>query len=245
MPRKPRMFLPGHPAHLVQRGHNRQPVFFAEEDYLAYQSFLSQAIERYDCALHAYVLMTNHVHLLMTPSSETGISQALQYTGQRYVPYINKKYERSGTLWEGRFRASIIDSNTYLLACYRYIEMNPVRAGMVTAPEAYRWSSYACNAGTGEDPLVTPHSRYAALGTTRDECTRNYRRLFKAADDGNELQLIREHTRSGTPMGDDKFRDEIENTLSVRTGQPQRGRPEKPLADPLPLDQSISGQKGL
>ena len=130
MPRKPRFFVPGYAAHVIQRGNNRQKIYFDEEDYGHYLSLLGKARERYSCAIHAYVLMTNHAHLLITPEDKTAISQVMQYVGRHYVPYINKKYTRTGTLWEGRFRASIVDSAAYLLACYRYIELNPVRPGM-------------------------------------------------------------------------------------------------------------------
>ena len=143
MPRKPRSYLPGVPAHVVQRGNNRNACFFADEDYLFYRECLSEGLRRYEVRLHAYVLMTNHVHLLLTPSDETGISCLLQHVGRLYVLYINKTYRRSGTLWEGRHKASLVDAENYLLACYRYIEMNPVAARMVEAPDQYQWSSYA------------------------------------------------------------------------------------------------------
>jgi len=133
MPRKPRFFLPDIPAHLVQRGNNRQAVFYDEADYRAYLEWLVEGAKRYGCAIHAYVLMTNHVHLLAAPMERESLSGLLQYVGRRYVPYINHTNGRSGTLWEGRFKASIVDVSEYLLACYRYIELNPVRAGMVGA----------------------------------------------------------------------------------------------------------------
>ncbi len=227
VPRKPRMFIPGLPAHIVQRGNNRQPIFFEQDDYATYLSFLAEAIDRYDCALHAYVLMTNHVHLLITPDGEQAISRTMQYIGRYYVPYINNKYERSGTLWEGRFKASIIDSDTYLLACYRYIEMNPVRAEMVAEPADYPWSSHACNAFSREDALVTAHPRYLSLGTTARDCAANYQRLFIEQGEPLQLDEIRLHTQSGTPLGDQRFRQKIEDALSVPTGQVSRGRPEK------------------
>ncbi len=227
MPRKPRMFIPGLPAHVVQRGNNRQAIFFEQDDYLVYLSFIAEAIDRYGCNLHAYVLMTNHVHLLMTPLNDGAISRSLQSTGRHYVPYINNKLGRTGTLWEGRFKASIIDSDNYLLACYRYIEMNPVRAGMVTQPGSYRWSSHACNAFAREDCLVTPHAKYSSLGTTATERAQKYRRFFDEQGDERGQEEIRLHTQSGTPLGNQRFRDEIEASLRVRAGQVSRGRPEK------------------
>ena len=131
MPRKPRFFVPGLAAHVIQRGNNRQAIFFETADYELYLSLVCEGRDRYGCSIHAYVLMTNHVHLLLTPMEKSSVSRMMQYVGRHYVPYINAKYARSGTLWEGRFQASIVDSASYLLACYRYIELNPVRAGMV------------------------------------------------------------------------------------------------------------------
>lgn len=244
MPRKPRMFLPDLPAHIVQRGNNRQPIFFEDEDYVAYLSFIAAAALRYGCMIHAYVLMTNHVHLLLTPSSGTAISQALQYTGRHYVPYVNRKYQRTGTLWEGRFKASIVDSSEYLFACYRYIEMNPVRAGMVLHPANYRWSSHACNGLGAEDPVVSPHSQYLTLGAKRSDRARNYRLLFEGLNDDVVLDEIRLHTQSGTPLGDQRFQKQIEQALSVTAGYVLRGRPEARIECPL-ISPTKPIQKGL
>jgi REP-associated tyrosine transposase len=130
MPRKPRMFVPGLPAHIIQRGNNRQAIFFKASDYRRYLTLLHEARDRYGCAINAYVLMTNHVHLLLTPDETTSVSRIMQYVGRKYVPYINLKYGRSGTLWEGRFKASLVQSSRYLLACYRYIELNPGYKGV-------------------------------------------------------------------------------------------------------------------
>jgi putative transposase len=159
MARKPRIALAGYAQHVVQRGNNRQATFFAEADYRYYLDCLAEASAKYDCALHAYVLMTNHVHLLVTPNQTDGIARMMQSVGRRYVQYVNYCNKRSGTLWEGRYKASLVQSERYLLVCSRYIELNPVRAGMVTRPEAYRWSSYRANA-LGEwvfRPNVTAH----------------------------------------------------------------------------------------
>src|SRR5690348_7286923 len=157
MPRKPRFQVPGVPAHVVQRGNNRQAIFFESSDYAAYLNWLREGLKRYGCELHAYALMTNHVHLLMTPDSRDAISRTMQYVGRHFVPYINFSYGRTGTLWEGRYKASLVQEEHYLLLCMRYIEMNPVRAGMVKSPSHYRWSSYRSNAQGQEDPLVTAH----------------------------------------------------------------------------------------
>ena len=146
MPRKPRMYLAGVPCHVVQRGNNRDTCFFADDDCQFYQEALGDACRRYPVDVHAYVLMTNHVHLLMTPHTIEGVSRVMQSLGRRYVQYINRAYRRCGTLWESRHKASLVDAEQYLLACYRYIELNPVAARVVKHPSDYRWSSFACNA---------------------------------------------------------------------------------------------------
>ncbi len=149
MPRKPRFFLAGVPVHIVQRGNNRQLIFFDTADYRKYLGWLKEGSERYGCTIHAYVLMTNHVHLLATPGDADAVSRMMQYVGRRYVPYINHAYGRSGTLWEGRFKSNAIDTEAYLMTCMRYIELNPVRAKVVEAPDDYPWSSYGSN-GLGQ-----------------------------------------------------------------------------------------------
>ena len=146
MPRRPRLQAPGLPVHIIQRGNNRQACFFAEEDMQLFLEHLAKLAKRFRCALHAYVLMTNHFHLLLTPEFASGPSLLMKFLGQRYVQYVNRTYKRSGSLWEGRFRASLVQTEQYLLSCYRYIEMNPVRANMVKHPQDYQWSSYAANA---------------------------------------------------------------------------------------------------
>ena len=179
MPRVPRNVLPGHPHHVIQRGNNRSPIFVAEEDYVYFKHILSKACQMHDCQIHAYVLMTNHVHFAMTLGREDSLPKVLQSLGRRYVQYFNNTYQRTGTLWEGRYKATIIDSESYLLTCYRYIELNPVRANMVTHPGEYRWSSYACNALGQDDLLVKPHSLYQALGSSEHQRQFAYRGLFE------------------------------------------------------------------
>jgi putative transposase len=229
MPRKPRFFLPGVPAHIVQRGHSREPVFFEDSDYRAYLDWLQEAAERYNCAIHAYVLMTNHVHLLATPESKDGVSRMMQYVGRRYVPYINYTYGTSGSIWEGRYKASLVSDEQYLLTCMRYIELNPVRANMVNAPGHYRWSSYRCNAQGRRDALVTEHSLYTQIGKTPASRCDAYRALFKAHIDETQLKDIRAAWQTGTPLGNDFFKQKIEQKLQTRVGQDRRGRPAAPL----------------
>ena len=232
MPRKPRFYLPGVPVHVVQRGHSREPVFFETGDYQAYLHWLQEASERYDCAIHAYVLMTNHIHILATPKKQDSISLMMQYTGRRYVPYINHSYGTSGTIWEGRYKSSMIHDEEYLLTCMRYIELNPVRANMVKSPGAYRWSSYGKNARGKPNTLVQSHSLYQALGRTEKQRQEAYRALFKAHLEEKDLKDIRASWQTGTPLGNDYFRQKIEAKLECKVGQARRGRPKKG-SDPL------------
>ena len=227
MPRKPRFFLPDVPVHIVIRGNNRQVVFAEDTDYLAYLEWLGEGLEYSQSRLHAYVLMGNHVHLLVSASTPSNLSKLPQYVGRKYVPFFNHKYGRTGTIWEGRFKASSIDSEHYLLACYRYIEMNPVRANMVESPENYRWSSYGINALGHKTEFVTPHSLYQQLGRNEAQRQTNYRELFADAQDSNLLGEIRASVQTGTPLGNDKFKSEVEKLLGMKVGQSRRGRPEK------------------
>lgn len=229
MPRKPRFFLPDMPAHIVQRGHSREPVFFEDNDYHAYRNWLSEAAARYDCAIHAYVLMTNHIHILATPTDKQGISRMMQYIGRRYVPYINYTYGTSGSIWEGRYKASLIHDEQYLLTCMRYIELNPVRANMTKTPGQYRWSSYRANGQGKEDKLITPHPLYLALGKTKPSRLEAYKALFKAHIDEAELKDIRAAWQTGTPLGNEYFKEKIERKLKSKVGQARRGRPKRAL----------------
>ncbi len=225
MPRKRRFFLANVPVHIVQRGRSREPVFFDDGDCSAYLHWLAEASERYDCAIHAYVLMTNHVHILATPSKEDGLSKMMQYLGLRYVPYINHRYNMSGSIWEGRFKASLIDSDEYLLTCMRYIELNPVRANMVKQVRSYRWSSYGANALGRSDTLVQAHSVYQALAKTRKQRLDTYKALFKLGIEREEMMSINNAWRTGTPLGNDRFKANIEQVLQRKVGQNRRGRP--------------------
>lgn len=225
MPRKPRFYLPGVPAHLVQRGNNRQAVFFSDEDYQAYLGWLQEGSSLYGCAIHAYVLMTNHVHLLVTPDSADAISRLIQYVGRKYVSYVNHIYDRSGTLWEGRHKGSVIEDGSYLLACMRYIELNPVRAGMTETPGEYRWSSYRENAFGEKSGLLTRHTLYRKLGNHDEARAQAYRELFSNALAPDQLHQLRAAVQTGTPLGNDRFREQIEQATGKRAGQMRRGRP--------------------
>jgi putative transposase len=224
MPRKPRMYIAGIPSHVIQRGNNRGACFYSDQDYHFYLDCLGDACRRYKVSLHAYVLMTNHVHLLMTPSDANGISRVMQSLGRRYVQYINQEYCRSGTLWEGRHKASLVDAENYLLACMRYIEMNPVRAGMVAHPAEYPWSSYRMNGQSEHDPIVTKHECYSRLADTKEVRCRCYRDLFSQLD-SDDIHAIRRALEYSFPLGDEKFILQIETALRRKLGYAKQGRP--------------------
>lgn len=211
----------------MQRGNDRQPTFYAPVDYAAYKDFLRRAADQHRCRIHAYVLMTNHVHLLVTPDSSEGIPRLMQSLGRRYVRYINDSYRRTGTLWEGRYKACLIQADCYLLGCQRYIELNPVRAGMVETPAQYPHSSHGHNATGTPDPLVTPHPVYTAMGGIPEERRQAYRALFVATPESGIADHIRQTTSSCHVLGNERFKDEIEAILarSVRPGT--TGRPRK------------------
>jgi putative transposase len=221
MPRRARITVAGVPHHVVQRSHNRQATFFADEDYLAYRHSLKEGAQRYHCAIHAYVLMTNHFHLLVTPANEDGLSRPMRFLGSRYVQYVNFVYRRRGTLWEGRFKSSLVDQEQYLLTCYRYIELNPVRANMVGQPQDYRWSSYASHALGKPDDLIDDHPLYLVLGNAAEKRSAAYRALFRYQLDEAAVMEIRESLNKGLAVGAERFKDQIDGAVarSVRPGQ--------------------------
>ena len=227
MPRPPRICIPGLPHHVVQRGNNRNATFYDHGDYEKYLTLLGEAAEKHGSAIHAYVLMTNHVHLLITPSSSDGLSLTMQTLGRRFVTYINKSYGRTGTLWEGRFKCSVIDSDHYCIACHRYIDLNPVRAGMVEDPVNYPWSSCRNNARGYSSGLLTPHASYLQLGTTKNARAARYHALIAGAPHESSMQDIRHGITKGLPVGSDQFRAEIEKHLGRRLGKRKVGRPAK------------------
>ena len=231
MARLGRYFLPDQPLHVIQRGNNRAPIFFHPEDYGRYRDWLAAAAAEQGCAVHAYVLMTNHVHLLVTPASADGLPRLMQSLGRRYVRYINAAYRRTGTLWEGRYRAAPIDSEAYFLACCRYIEMNPVRAKMVAHPRDYRWSSYAAHARGTHDVLVEDHPLYRALGASVAERQKAYRALFRAALEAEFLDALRAATNGGWALGGARFKRQVEKVAGRRAAPLAKGRPAKTRAD--------------
>ena len=200
MARLPRLYLPGVPQHIIQRGINRQDCFISDKDFAAYAHWLDQSARRYQVAVHAWVFMTNHVHILATPQTEQGVSRMMQATGRHYVRYFNHTYGRTGTLWEGRFKSCLVDAEDYLLACHRYIELNPVRAGMVAVPEDYTWSSYKANGFGKQMKLWTPHHVYIELGATIRERATAYRESFAGHVDDRLFSQIRKATNRGMAL---------------------------------------------
>lgn len=223
VPRKRRICPPGLPVHVVQRGNNRQVCFADEADLKAYAHWLREATEKYAVAVHAWVLMTNHVHLLLTPSSPEGVSRCMQYLGRYYVRRFNYRYQRTGTLFEGRFKSSIVQRCEYLLACQRYIELNPVRAGMVPDPADYSWSSYRAHAFGKAVGLWTPHPEYLALADMPRARQAAYRRFFQAELSQQMVTHIREALNQGLVLGNDRFRREVEELTGQRQQHRKRG----------------------
>jgi len=225
MARKPRFIFPGVPQHIVQRGNNRKSCFFSTDDYLYYLQELKKAASRNKVAVHAYVLMTNHVHLLATPQEDYGITHMMQDLGRKYVSYINRTHARTGTLWEGRYKASLVDSDAYLFTCMHYIELNPVRAGMVDDPGSYKWSSYMGNALGQKNVLIQPHPLYQALSDTGAGRANAYRELMHGYLGDNQLDEIRIAMNRELVLGRENFKDKVERMLNRQARPLKRGRP--------------------
>lgn len=232
MPRRARCYIPGLPYHIVQRGNNREACFIEPDDYSFYLELWQQSSRRNGVRVHAYCLMTNHIHVFATPDKAPALSNAMRVIGSRYAQYINHKYGRTGTLWEGRHRSSLVQSDKYLLICSRYIELNPVRTGLVTHPDEYPWSSHKANAW-GDDSWLTPHEEYMKLGAVTEERTQAYRELFKHPLSEEELNLIRKAIHYSQPVGDSRFCAQIASNHGIRIGQMKRGRPKKKRPDEL------------
>ena len=218
MPRRRRQCPPGFPVHVVQRGNNRQICFASESELKAYANWLREGAEKFDIDVHAWVFMTNHVHLLLTPNGPDSISRCMQHLGRNYVRYFNDRHSRSGTLFEGRFRSNVVQTTEYLLACQRYIELNPVRAGMVRDPADYGWSSYRAHAFGRQVRMWKPHFEYLALGRTRALRASVYRRFFSQQLSGQVITDIRDSLNTGLALGNNRFKQQVEKL----TGQPQR-----------------------
>lgn len=213
MARPPRLDLPGIPQHIVQRGNNRMPCFFDAEDRHGYLALLQHGLGRYHVALHAYVLMTNHVHLLVTPAEPRAVSRLMQNLGRAYAQCFNARHGRSGTLWQGRFKSCLVDSDSYVLRCYRYIDLNPVRARMVQAPAAHRWSSYRGNSGARHDPLLTPHPAYLRLAGDAGQRGVAYQAVVRESLSDGELADIRSYLQQQRALGPPAFQRRVECEL--------------------------------
>lgn len=241
MPRRARLRAAGIALHVIQRGNNRAACFYATDDYTYYLEHLDRFARRFRCAIHAYVLMTNHVHLLLTPEVADSASMLMKYLGQHYVQNVNQRYGRTGTLWEGRFKSCLAQSQTYVLECYRYVELNPVRAGMVAHPGQYRWSSYTANADGAASAMLTPHSEYLALGASCASRYEAYRALVAEEVDPTMTCAIRESTNGNVALGTAHFQAEVETMLQRRA---RRGVPGRPRAgDTTQADGAHGGSK--
>jgi len=225
MARLPRIDPAGIPEHVIQRGNNRQACFKQGQDYAIYANYLAQYADEFSVSIHAWVFMTNHVHLLLTPSFRGGVSKMMQALGRRYVRYFNRRNQRSGTLWEGRFRASLVESERYFLTCQRYIELNPVRAGMVEGPSRYRWSSYHCHALGEQWKMHSPHEQYLNLHQDTEARLAVYRELVSEKIDTRLIDETRAAVNKGLALGSDRFKEEIEALYGRRVTAAQMGRP--------------------
>ena len=227
MPRPPRIDLPGVPQHVVIRGNNRSDLFRTDNDRMLFLRYLRHAAGSTRSQIHAFALMSNHVHLLASGGAPGSLSSLVQSVGRRYAYYVNRAYGRTGTLFEGRFHSSLVDSDAYLFKCMRYIEMNPVRAGLVDDPRDYRWTSYRQNAGLEDFTWVVPRQEYRALGSDPASRSQAYRALFARPLDARDLVAIRECARKGCPFGSSAFISRAEGVLGRPAGTRPRGRPRR------------------
>lgn len=227
MARLPRLVVPHQAHHIIQTGIDRQPIFRDDSDYTTFLAWLREAAKQFKVAIHAYVLMPNHLHLLASPQDATGLSKMMQWVGRHYVPYFNTKYVRSGTLWQGRYKATIVEAEQYLLPCSCYIELNPVRAGLAAMPAEYRWSSFAHHAGIKPDPIITDHPLYWSLGNTPFEREAAYQRLMDQRPTAEETQAMTDAALKGWPLGSSHFKTLLAKQASRRVTPAKRGRPEK------------------
>jgi len=231
MPRQARLRIPGIPLHIVQRGSNKSACFRGDRDFRVFLSLLDELAPLFGCSVHAYVLMTNHVHLLLTPGRADSASMLMRHLGQRFVQYVNRKYQRTGPMFEGRYRSCLVDSDAYLFACHRYIEMNPVRAGLVEHPSGYPWSSYKFNAEGQPSDILAPHPLYLALAADPLERRARYRTMFEFPQSPEELKRIRESTQAGVVLGRGSFIDDLPSAALSRGIKHPPGRPTKPRLD--------------
>ncbi|ABR90434.1 Uncharacterized conserved protein [Janthinobacterium sp. Marseille] len=232
MARLPRLVVPNQPHHIIQRGNDRQLVFRETADYLEFLARLREAAKQFKVAIHAYVLMPDHLHLLATPVDQDGLSRMMQWLGRYYVPYFNRKYERSGTLWQGRYKATVVDAERYLMTCCRYIETNPVRGGLAAAAGDYPWSSYQHHIGLKSDPIITDHPLYWALGNTPFEREAAYKASIEQGLSAAEIAAVSDATLKGWALGSEQYKLSLEKQTQRRIRQVKRGRPPRQPAGP-------------
>ncbi len=225
MARLPRYTITNQLQHIILKGRDGRQVFIEEEDYRYFRDCLDAAAYNYGLKVHAYVLMPDHVHILATPGQDYSVSRAVQSIGRNYVQYFNESYGGDGTLWDGRYRATVVDDKQYLLTCCRYIELNPVRAGLVKHPRDYRWSSYAFNADGKPDEMLSAQRQYLKLGTCNKDRSRAYRALFRQKIETDTTRNITESTLKGWALGDTNFAHKIEKLSGRRATQLPKGRP--------------------
>ncbi|MBC7685421.1 MAG: transposase [Bdellovibrionales bacterium] len=227
MARLPRLVLPTHPHHILQTGNNSELIFREEEDFQRYLAWLKESAKQFKLAVHAYVLMPDHLHLLATPSTSEGLAQTIQRVGRYYVPWYNAKYKRSGSLFQGRFKTSLIDAAKYFMACSRYIESNPVRSGLAAEPGNYQWSSYSHHAGTRPDSLIVDHALYWALGNTPFQREAAYIALSDKPLSQTDMASLDAAVLKGWPLGSDQFKAELQLRAKRQVLPAKRGRPFK------------------
>lgn len=225
MARLSRLTLPGHAHHVIQRGNNRQAIFADRADYQMMLDLLDESARRFGVAIHAYVLMDNHFHLLATPQTTEGLPQMMQAVGRRYVRYFNDRHQRTGTLWEGRYKSTLIQTERYLLACMAYIDLNPVRAGMVAQPRDYPWSSHAHYIGLAQDRLLTPHPLVWALGNTPFAREAAYADLVQAGISTGQQQVLTDSALRGWALGEPEFVNNLQKLTTRRVTKRTAGRP--------------------
>ena len=227
MARLPRLVVPHQLHQLIQGGVDGQSIFREEADYMAFLGWLREASRQFKVAIHAYVLLPNQVALLVTPTDAAGLGRLMQWLGRQYVPYFNRKYGRFGTLWQGRYKATVVDAEQYFMMCSRFIELSPVGLGIVTNPDEYPWSSYGHHAGIKQDPMVIDHPLYWALGNTPFDREAAYKALFEQALTVEEADAIKEATLKGWALGSERFKNSLTKNVSRRLSPAKRGRPSK------------------
>jgi putative transposase len=225
MARLPRLTLPGYPHHVIQRGNNRQAIFSSLADYQTLLTLLEEYAKKFNVAIHAYVLMSNHFHLLATPQTADGLPQMMQAVGRRYVRYFNDHQKRSGTLWEGRYKSTLIQTDRYLLACMTYIDLNPVRGALVAQAADYPWSSYGHYVGLRSDPLITPHALVWELGNTPFAREATYAELVQSGINPVQQAALTAATLHGWALGGADFVADLQNKTQRRVARSSAGRP--------------------